>query len=185
MERDVAEIKKLLKRLPCETYDLVLKESRQTCREIISKRIKLLKLLDLQFVAAIWKRGSMVSVCVAAHNSSIAHEIKFSLRPEILIKLCGLKIYKNKCTKGPEDEITYDGFENEIRQMLGVDTFDGVDIDPACPLLQYAKEIYDILRVSPFYTALTLLCIHRWRKESLVARLPRDLLIDMLKKYIL
>jgi len=183
MERDVAEIKKLLKRLPSDTYDLVVRESNKTFRAIISKRIRLLKLLDLQCVAAV-TRGSRVFVQVAAHNSSLALEIKFSLRPAILIKLCGLKIYKNKCTKDPEDEITYHGFENEIRQMLGVDTFHNVDIDPMCPLLQYAKEIYDILRVSPYYTALTMLCIHRWRKESLVARLPRDLLIYLLKNFI-
>jgi len=183
MERDVAEIKKLLKRLPCDTFDVLVKESKQNCREITSKRLKVPKLLDLQCTLAA-THGSWAFVYVSARHSSVAYKIKFSRRSAKFIKLCGLTIYNNKCTKGPEDEITYHGFENEIRQMLGVDTFDGVDIDPACPLLQYAKEIYDILRVSPYYTALTMLCIHRWRKESLVARLPRDLLIYLLKNFI-
>jgi len=184
MERDVAEIKKLLKRLPCDTFDALVKESKQTCRQLTSRRLKLPKLLDLQCILAA-THGSWAFVYVSAPYSSVRYKIKFSRRSANSIKLCGLTIYNNKCTMGPQDEITYHGFENEIRQMLGVDTFHNVDIDPMCPLLQYAKEIYDILRVSSYYTALTMLCIHRWRKESLMARLPRDLLIDTIKKYIL
>lgn len=62
------------------------------------------------------------------------------------------------------------------------------NVTEKCPIIIIAQEVRNIMsdefRSSPYYTRFTMLCIHRFRPNSVVAMLPKDLLKEFLIKYV-
>ena len=107
--------------------------------------------------------------------------LKIYFKAEYVDVGSALRVWPDGTCYGPRSSSQYD----IIKQLLDSDV-DGKMIiaSPSWPLMLIASEIRRLFTQCHYYTRLTLLCIHRWRKESLVGQLPRDVLIYLLKNFI-
>ncbi len=181
-------VKKFLKRFPIDVFDDVVRDARAERFDHVKHKI-------LQFCVDLgigdnlkWKwNDNNDSTLYLIQNFHNCCAIRFTnnvnvikIDPYFKVIRSNRKCYNYNLTSNKS-------FHVELSKLLGFDVskpFNEEELKPNCPLLRIANELHLLLYFSAYYTRLTMLCIHRWRKESLVAQLTKDVLLYLLKNFI-
>lgn len=181
-------VKKLLKRFPLDVFDDIVRDAR-------AERFDHVKHKMLQFCVDlgigdnlkwIWIDNNDWTLHLIQHFNSCC-AIRFTNNANVIRIDPNFKVIRSNRMCYRYNLTLYDSFNVELSKLLGFDvtkSFDKQELKPNCPLLRIANELHLLLYFSAYYTCLTMLCIHRWRKESLVAQLPKDVLLYLLKNFV-
>ncbi len=189
MERDVKKVKRLLKRMGYDQANRVVSETKIEMANTIEEQIlKFCSTFSFWNVERLWCKFDVCdgNVCISyKHNSFWIDALRIEFGDSCIRVGNTFTIWRcdNMCIRRQDAQEHHNSWEI-IGKLLEIDvTQHRQYISSSCPLMLIASEIRRLFDQCHYYTRLTLLCIHRWRKESLVAQLPRDVLIYLLKNF--
>lgn len=181
-------VKKLLKRFPIDVFDDVVRDARVERFDHVKHKI-LQFCVDLRLGDNLkwnWTDNNDWTLYLIQNIHNCCY-IRFTNNVNVIKIDPYFKVIRSNRLCYNYNLTSHNAFYVELSELLGFDVskpFATQELKPNCPLLRIANELHLLLYFSAYYTCLTMLCIHRWRKESLVAQLPKDVLLYLLQNFI-